>query len=243
MFWPPTVCPITTRPLASDRPAAPVSPAGRSKVLDERQTVWTNVSSFWSSTGPSSLRTRLWRLLPLCITTAYKPSTDACIDAKMGSLRALRNLAPRTARFSSSPSPSASASYFARSARSLHTQHFGRAREAPSHLSNKYPVIVSLASAHVSNSWPSLTHPRTMNSTPSSLGPAVLVCGRRLVSPRPDSTRPASRSSFQPAATRSRRRAASTPRWATCTRTTGDGTCTTRSRAPTGWATRTRSTT
>ena len=53
--------------------------------------------------------------------------------------------------------------------------------------------------------------------------------------------RPASPRCFRRAVTRSRRRAASAPRSATWARTTGAGTCTTPSRAPTGSATRTRS--
>ena len=69
------------------------------------------------------------------------------------------------------------------------------------------------------------------------LGPAR---GGRLQRGRP-ARPPASPRCSRPARTRWRRRAASRPRSATWARTTGAGTCTTPSRAPTGSATRTRS--
>ncbi len=80
-------------------------------------------------------------------------------------------------------------------------------------------------------------------STRSSSAPAAPACA-----PRCSSRRPACRSRCSPRSSRrartpSPRRAASALRSATWARTAGSGTCTTRSRARTGWATRTRSST
>jgi hypothetical protein len=66
----------------------------------------------------------------------------------MVGFRALRGLAPRAAaRLTPSKAPASSLSASSASLRgparrALHTHHFGRAREAPVHLTNKYPVIV-----------------------------------------------------------------------------------------------------
>src|SRR6266480_4677031 len=67
---------------------------------------------------------------------------------------------------------------------------------------------------------------------------AGLACVRWSAAVRRGSRLPASRRCSRPARTRCRRRAALPPRSATWARTTGAGTCTTPSKAPTGWATR-----
>ena len=73
--------------------------------------------------------------------------------------------------------------------------------------------------------------------------PAARACAPRSAAARRACARPASPRSSRRVRTRSRRKAASRPRSATCTRTTGAGTCTTPSRGRTGSATRTRSST
>ena len=68
---------------------------------------------------------------------------------------------------------------------------------------------------------------RTTPTTSSSSAPAARACAPWSAAARPACARPASPRCFRPARTRLRRRAASRPRSATCTRTTGAGTCTT----------------
>jgi hypothetical protein len=80
----------------------------------------------------------------------------------------------------------------------------------------------------------------TTNTMPLSSGRAGRVCELRLAWLKQASTRRAYRSCSPREVTLSRHRAASMPPWATCTRTTGGGTCMTRSRARIGWVTKMR---
>jgi len=112
----------------------------------------TTSSSSSSSSSFSFILIR--QSIPLLVHT-HPSSHKVHIATAMVGLRTLRNLAPRLAPSSSSPlsfSPSASSSSrrtlgsvgrIRRLQRWLHTEHHGRVSDAPVHLSNKYPVIVS----------------------------------------------------------------------------------------------------
>ena len=201
----------------------------------------------------------LWARQPRCAAAANPPRLQIHPQTPRGRtlLPPLPPPGPPTpppgfGRPPSSPPPmTVTASHLAPCTSGPTRASLARGRPASRLQAARLAAVCSRSRSRSPSFLPSPPSPDTRRLGPAPFPPLLLLPTRSLARAGAQPARPCPQgsrrralpSSSRRARTRWRRRVASTPPWATCLLTTGAGTCTTQSRGPTGWETKTRSTT